>query len=329
MRLEVVDSFGRLEQVQNEWSAFAETVEGLTPFQLPEWQLTWWRHFGSGDLRTLVWREQAAIRGMIPLFRHEWQGRRQLTLIGSGISDYLEPAIAPEHRAEITDQLQRYLIESDDWDICDWQDLGGGAGMSALTELGPLREDTPCSEIRLAGAFEEYWAQRSKDLRRNLRRYGTRAEETGPVEFAVTCTGAGERIESLIRLHGDRWEKQGQPGMVAANRSAAFLEDVAGACERKGLLRLFTLHFRGEVAAISIGFLYRNRLYSYLSAFDPEHEILGLGRRLLYESLRYSYEQKYTAWNFCRGEEAYKFSFGAEVIKKYRLALKRADLDIS
>src|SRR5579875_630664 len=335
MRLEVIDTFGGLEQIRGEWAAFERTVEGRTPFQSPEWLLTWWRHFGSGELQMLVFRAECAMAGVVPLFRHEWQGRRQLTLMGSGISDYLEPAIAPEHRNEVIERLRRYLVESDDWDICDWQDMGRAAiaGLaaeagSALTGIGRLQEDTPCSEIRLSGEFEEYWAHRSKDLRRNLKRYGQRAEETGPIEFGVTCRADGGLIDELIRLHGDRWGKQGQPGMVAANRSGEVLREVAGEFERRGLLRIFALRLRGAVVAISIGFWDGVKLYSYLSAFDPRFEILGFGRRLLYESLRHAYEQRYSAWNFCRGEEAYKFSFGAERIAKYRLTLRRADLGI-
>jgi CelD/BcsL family acetyltransferase involved in cellulose biosynthesis len=78
MRLEVIDSSGRLEEFQREWESFAEIVDNLTPFQLPAWLLTWWRHFGSGHLRVLVFREESSAVGVVPLFQREWQGRSQL-----------------------------------------------------------------------------------------------------------------------------------------------------------------------------------------------------------------------------------------------------------
>lgn len=326
MRLEVIDSFSGLEQIQQGWPAFAETIDGLTPFQLPEWLLTWWRHLGDGQLHVLIFREGGTVAAVIPLFRHEWQGRRQLTLIGSGISDYLEPPIAPEHSGQVIDRLRGHLRENGAFDICNWQDLSAG---TLLRRLAPLQDDTPCSEIKLTGSFEDYWAQRSKDLRRNLRRYGDRAEQMGSVKFAVTSKADAGLMGELIRLHGDRWQKQDLPGMIVANNSGEFLREAAQEFERSEMLRFFSLRFKEEVAAVSIGFLYRDALYSYLSAFDPEYEILGFGRRLLYESLRYAYGQKYTAWNFCRGGEPYKFSFGAERIPKYRLILTRAGLGTS
>jgi CelD/BcsL family acetyltransferase involved in cellulose biosynthesis len=322
MRLEVVDKYSRLEQIGREWPVFAQRIRRLTPFQLPAWLLTWWRHFGGGELRVFLFRDEDAIAAVIPCFLHQWNGRKQLTLIGSGISDYLEPAIAPERQAEVIDCLRRYLIETDDWDICDWQDLDGTTPLSALAGL---QEDTPCTEIELTGAFEKYWAKRGKDLRRNLRRYGERADKMGPSEFSVTNDSA--LIEELIRLHGIRWQKQGEAGMITANNSAEFLRDITRQFEHLDMLRFLSVRFRGEVVAISVGFLYEWRFYSYLSAFDPAYEILGFGRRLLHDALRYAYEQRYKAWNFCRGEEPYKFSFGAERIGKRRLVFTPADLD--
>lgn len=325
MQLEIVDRLERLSALEREWSSFAEAIPDLAPFQLPEWLLTWWRHFGSGELHVLLFREHGAIAGIVPCFLHEWNGRRQLTLVGSGISDYLEPAVGREHGAAVLDLLRAHLADGEQWDVCHWQDLTAD---SPLAGIATLEEDTPCSEIRLTGRFEQYWAQRSKDLRRNLRRYGNRAQETGVLEFDVTAQADDGLLEELMRLHGDRWQKQGQPGMVVANNSAEFLCEVAREFEKRQVLRLFSLRYSGEVVAISIGFLYRNTLYSYLSAFDTRYEILGFGRKLLYESLRHAYGQRYTTWNFCRGDEPYKFSFGAERIPKRRLILTRAALHI-
>lgn len=333
MQLKVIDSLDGLEQIQREWSSFADTIPGLTPFQSPEWLLTWWRHFGSGNLHALVFRAGTAIAGIIPLFLHEWQGRRQLTLIGSGVSDYLEPAIAPGQCVEVIHCLHQHLIQNGDWEICNWQDLSAATSLELLTSDPGLEaqicRDTPCSEIRLHGSFEEFWAERSKDLRRNLRRYTQRAHQTGPLEFAVTSRGDGDLTDELIRLHGIRWQKQGGPGMIAANNSADFLREVVREFERLQMTRFFSLRFRDEIVAVSVGFLYRETLYSYLSAFDPRYEILGFGRNLIYNSLRHAYQTGYAAWNFCRGDEPYKFSFGAEPIPKCRLTVTRERSGIS
>ncbi len=110
MTLEIVDDFDRWIELVPEWQHLESSVPHLTPFQTSQWQLTWWRRFGSGELRVFVLRDgQARMVGLVPCFLHEWEGSRQLTLIGSGISDYLEPAIAPAFCKEIVDCFRDHL----------------------------------------------------------------------------------------------------------------------------------------------------------------------------------------------------------------------------
>lgn len=164
---------------------------------------------------------------------------------------------------------------------------------------------------------------RPKDLRRNVRRYGDRARQSGEVAFHATSEADPELIDSLIGLHAARWERKGQPGMVNANGSAEFLKTMLKRFAAAKMLLLFSMRYERKIAAIVAVFPYRRTMYSYLSAFDPEHELLGFGRTLLFESLRYSYEKNYASWNFLRGSEPYKYSWGARDIPKCRFILRR------
>jgi CelD/BcsL family acetyltransferase involved in cellulose biosynthesis len=319
--LEVIEDFSRLESIAPAWSVLAEEIPSTTPFQLPAWQLTGWRYFGSGQLRVLTWWKDELLVGLIPCFLHMWQGRRQLTLIGSGISDYLEPLLHQEHAPQILRQVCTYLQSNTDWNLCNWQDLAFDTPLHLLG--GSLGEDTVCSEVLLRGTFEEFWQSRPKDLRRNLRRYSERAASQAPVTFHVNSDANNELLQSLIHLHAARWEKRGESGAIAENNSADFLLDIARQFASRNMLRIFTVCFGGNVAALVLTFLYRNTIYSYMSAFDPMHEILGFGRTLLHESFRYAFGNQYRAWNFCRGDEHYKFSWGARPIEKRRLELTR------
>ena len=102
--------------------------------------------------------------------------RRQLTLVGSGVTDYLDPVLPADAVPAIREQLQQW----DDWDVCDWQDLSRDTPLQAL---GNVKDEIPCSAIELTGTFEQFLAARPKDLRRNLRRYRDKAEALGPVTF--------------------------------------------------------------------------------------------------------------------------------------------------
>ncbi|MGI9071670.1 MAG: GNAT family N-acetyltransferase [Bryobacteraceae bacterium] len=327
--LELIDNFPRLIEIEPEWSSFARTIAGITPFQLPQWLLSWWMHFGNGQLHVLVFRENDAIVGLVPCFRHQWNGLRQMTLIGSGISDYLEPAIDPQHRPAILQHLRGHLKAEMDWDICDWQDLSVDTPLRGLAPQGKFElastSDVPCSEIRLAGTFDEFQNARPKDLKRNLRRYRKKAEAMGSAQFEVVKEGQPELIKALIDLHDAKWQRRGEPGMIQANGSAEFLCDVARKFAHGDMLRFFSLRFRDQIAAIILAFPYGSTMFGYLSAFDPEHEALGLGRTLLLEAIRYCYQNGYRAWNFLRGDEPYKFWWGAQIIPKCRIRLIRTN----
>ncbi len=327
LTLEIIDDVARLVELEPDWSCFAQKIPGLTPFQLPQWLFTWWKHFGNGQLHVLVFRDRDGIVGVVPCFRHHWNGLRQITLIGSGISDYLEPAISLEYQPAILDHLRNHLAADPGWDVCDWQDL------SAQTPLAGIRPgadfeliaspDVPCTEIRFNGSFEKFCASRSKDLRRNLRRYRKKAEAIGAVQFEVGNEAHPELMNALIELHTAKWEKRGEPGMIQANSSAEFLCEVARGFSTRDMLRFFSLRFQGKIVALILAFPYRKTMCGYLTAFDPEHEPLGFGRTLLFEALGFSYENGYNAWNFLRGEEPYKFWWGAELIPKCRVRLTR------
>ncbi len=328
MTVELISSLERLFQLQFEWTTLIELLSSTTPFQTPEWQLTWWKHFGSGNLQALALRDVDQLVGLLPIFRHEWEERRQLTLIGSGISDYLDPPILPTSSLEVLSELSYILTIDKTWDVCNWQDLCTATPLRLLSDCVELnvqaQADTVCSAITLNKDFDAYWRERSADHRRNIARYARKAEAEGAVQFSVDNRANPAVLDALIKLHGARWRKQGESGTIAANRSAAFLRDVAEQLSNKDALRLFSLNWKGQTVAVIFGMAKANVLYGYLSAFDPEWEELGFGRNLLFQSLRYASEHGYDCWNFLRGDEPYKASWGAVPIEKCRLMITRS-----
>jgi len=323
--IDVIENTAHFCGFRAEWSRFLEATVPETPFQRPEWLMTWWSHFGSGSLRVLVFRECERIVGVLPCFVHRWNERRQLTLIGSGLSDYLDPVFDPRYCSEIVDVLERHLASFPDWEICDWQDLSSS---TPLQRLGPVFVDTPCSQLAFENSFETYFAKRPKDLRRNLRRYREKAQQIGTIRFEVGANSDPILLDALIELHGARWRRSGEPGVIESNRAAGFLRDVAAAFAPRDLLRIFALHFNERIVAVVLAFRSSTTLFSYLSAFDPEYETFGFGRELLAEAIRYAHENGYRYWNFLRGEESYKFSWGAQPFSKCRLMLNRSDMHI-
>lgn len=314
MDVQIVDNLRALQALVPEWHGLLSQAAFTTPFQLPAWLLTWWKHFGSGELRVFAVRDHGKLYGIVPCFLHSWNGRRQLTLIGSGISDYTDPPIF----AEAIPALADHLASMPDWEVLDWQDLGADTPLRLITGLS-ARSDTNCSELSIAGSFEQFFASRGKELRRNCRRYGERARQLGTVSFEVSERAEPELLDALVNLHARRWQERGEAGMIAANHSEPFLREVATEFAAINILRIFSVRLNGRIMAILLAFDFRKRIFSYMSAFEPEHQELGFGRMLLFEAIRYAFANGYAGWNFLRGDEAYKLAWGATSIPKIRL----------
>lgn len=321
--IEVIRSPDEVNAFRREWERVVYATGAPTPFQTPDWLLTWWDHFGSGRLHILIFRDGTETAGVLPCFLHEWKGRRQLTLIGTGISDYLDPVFDGSRRGRIVEALRSHLANDREWDVGDWQDLSAGTPLEAL---GEVSYDTPCTQIRFGESFENFLNGRPKDLKRNLRRYREKAEALGEVRFAVTREAAPELLDALIALHAARWQRSGQAGTIESNHAAEFLRAAAEIFARRDWLRIFSVQFKARIAAIVVAFRNQSTIFSYLSAYDPEYEKFGFGRELLLQALQYAHREGYTCWNFLRGEEPYKFSWGAERIPKRRVVVERSSV---
>jgi CelD/BcsL family acetyltransferase involved in cellulose biosynthesis len=268
----------------------------------------------------MVFRNEGKVAGVMPLFLHEWHGRRQLTLIGAGISDYLDPLFQPDCTDEIVQRIASELHGWTDWDCCDWQDLSRD---TPLAGLGVAAPDTPCSSITMEASYAEFLAKRPKDLRRNLRRYKEKAQAIAPVTFQVADSADEFLMCSLIALHRERWNSAGEPGMIDANGSESFLRAMAVAFAGRGWLRIFTVRFGDSIAAVLLAFCDRTNIFSWLSAFDPKYEEFGFGRELLARAIGYAHARGCRNWNFLRGAEPYKFSWGARPVPKCRVLISR------
>ena len=153
MELEIINDPSRLSSIVEDWRLLASSVVHSTPFQLPEWGLTWWRFFGSGRLHVYAaWSHQNS-SGCCPAFFIPGMAGRQLTIIGSGVSDYLGCMVLPEYAQAFLTALEKELLSSEEWDVCKWQDLSQEDVLATWHSSDALsvtlREDVPCARRRL------------------------------------------------------------------------------------------------------------------------------------------------------------------------------------
>jgi CelD/BcsL family acetyltransferase involved in cellulose biosynthesis len=344
MQFEIHRDAAVFEQLTAEWNALLDRAVTRVPFLRAEYQQAWWAERGGGEwpaaelLVVTARGEDGALVGIAPLFEAKnREGRPALLLIGSiEISDYLDFVVAREQvEAFCTGLLDR--LTADDvpvWEVLDFYNIPASSptrvalGRAAAAHGWAAGEQVlmPVPAINLPGDWETYLATMvEKKERQEIRRKVRRSEGSDDqVTWTMVDSHAKHDVEAetqaFLELMSHNADKAGFLTPVMRQQFHA----IAQAAAKNGWLRLAFLEVNGQKAAAYLTFDYGNRLYIYNSAIDPRFNTLSPGWVLLAHLLRWAIENKRAAFDFLRGEEDYKFRFGAVAGKIYRVQVGRS-----
>lgn len=331
----VIERGDELEQLAEAWAAVWDRCPGATPFQHPEWLLAWGRCFGTQGLRVLVFRQDGELAGLVPMQIARDHGGRRMTLLGTGVSDYLDALIQPDGLDAAIDALFSHLShEAADVDHCDFQRLPRrgmlAAGLQRIELDSALSlEEQPCPVLPLqsgATRSEAIPPRQAKKLayyRRRLHRAGTVAVET------ANHDNLDELLSALVRLHAARWNERGSAGVLADVATQRFHREAARGMLQRNLLRMYGLRVDGQWLAVYYGFAAHGRSYYYLSGFDPAASHLSPGMLIVGHAIDAAIEEGSAAFDFLRGRESYKYAWGARDEPTYRWRSRLETVDVT
>jgi CelD/BcsL family acetyltransferase involved in cellulose biosynthesis len=332
-------------QLAPEWNSLLERGVTRVPFLRAEYQGAWWAGRGGGEWPATAELLVAAGRGaegellgVAPLFHAvNRDGRPALLLVGGvEISDYLDFVVARSDAEAFCTSLLERLAAPDvpAWEVLDLYNVPANSPTrTALARAASARGWTageqllqPVPAITLPDDWETYLATMvEKKERQEIRRKMRRAEGgEDKVTWRIIDGGAGQDVdaasEAFMALMTHNADKA---NFLTAEMRRQFGLIVRVMAEQGWLLLAF-LEVNGEKAAAYLNFDYGNRLWVYNSAIDPRFNALSPGWVLLGHLLKWAIEHKRQAFDFLRGDEDYKFRFGAVAGKIYRLQASRA-----
>ncbi|MBI4789505.1 MAG: GNAT family N-acetyltransferase [Chloroflexi bacterium] len=341
MRVEWFTDEGVFDRLKPEWNDLLRRSVSDTLFLTWEWQTTWWRNLGRGALRIITVRDDAGrLVGLLPLFADpppdsgpsDTAAPNTLSLIGGlDVSDYLDALVArgfePSVYAAILNALARPDFPA--WDHLQMCALPSGSPthtqFRAMAERCGYQVEQRLHDvsplIALPPTWDEYLAALDKKQRHEIRRKLRRLDEQdGRWYVAGAGDDLGAAVADFIRLH-----QKSHPDkqlFMDAPMQRFFLE-LAQIGAAHDWLRLEFIEIGGERAAAAFTFVYGAQVLVYNSGYEPQkYGHLGVGMALFALSIRHAIAEGRRVYDFLRGDEEYKYRFGAQDTNVYELHVR-------
>ncbi|QJE72408.1 GNAT family N-acetyltransferase [Aerophototrophica crusticola] len=148
--------------------------------------------------------------------------------------------------------------------------------------------------------------------RQNLRTARNRLDRLGRVAIRqVSGPDISPALDALFTLHAARWQQDGEAGVLADPLVQAFHRQAAPLLDAAGLLRLYALDLDGRTVAVLYGLAAKGRFHYYIGGHDPALAACSPGSLLLSHAIDRATAEGCTLFDFLRGQEPYKYRWGA------------------
>jgi CelD/BcsL family acetyltransferase involved in cellulose biosynthesis len=304
------------------WASLLPTSVTPFPFQSIEWAESWWSVFGAGNELLLLRATDECDRviGVAPLMLTETALGRTIQFIGGAdVTDYLDIVAAEGDLGGVwAGVLDHLMAIRDEWDAIDLHCLpqwspshAAVADLLSSTLAVEIGQEEVCPIVRLDGSFEMYLRALPKKERHEVRRKARNFERDAPTGRLRVITEKDDALAALpdfFRLH--RLSAPDKERFLTPDVER-FFAAMTGATADAGWLRLYLLEIDGTPAAAVYSFVADGRLLLYNSGYDPAFAHVSAGMVLVGMMIEDAARNGLTVFDFLRGNEAYKYRFGA------------------
>ena len=257
-------------------------------------------------------------------------------------ADYATILADPADLPRVADAVAASLADRPDmepWDVVDLRRLrcgdpaadalAGGLRAHAAPEgwtVDVEREDVcPVVTLPVGADIETYLGSLSKKTRHEIRRKVRRAEGVGTIRLESSADPLAD-LETFIELHQKRWGVDGLfPDTPGGDQSRVLVRRMFELCGPDGPIRLSFLRVGHKRIAAGIHIEDANGYQYYNAGIDPDAFDLSPGVLLVYAYIRQALERGISRFDFLRGDEPYKYEWGAVDEPIQRILVRRGD----
>lgn len=309
------------------WDELLNQSINHVPFLRYGFLETWWQTRGGGEwpqtaqLSIVTAENEGELTGIAPLFLDQNGQTSTLYLLGSKeICDYLDVIVRPSDNHQFIDELLGYLASDEfpGWDQIIFHNLIENTptleSLARVCQSHGWAFQTECTKhsplVTLPGDWEIYLSSLDKKQRHEIRRKMRRAQESGVVSWYIV--NDKNILDSEIGHFLDLMALDEKKGLFLTPPMREQMRRSIHWAFNEHLLQLSFLETNGQKVAGYFCFDYLNRIWVYNSGFDPRFFEYSPGWVLLSYLLQWANEQRREAFDFMRGNEDYKYRFGAK-----------------
>ena len=314
-----------LASLRAEWNALASECTRPSVFLTHEWFDAAWQWRGrDSSLCTLCARRAGRLVGALPLVRSvrpSRSGRRRvmefLSVPDTQLCDLL---VLPGDREAVVESFASALeLSQRDWDILDLGCLPEGS--VAQTNLVPsfhrrrhrvaVEDGGNNPYIDLEGAWEAYYATRSRSLKKANNLAANRIGKAGEVQIhwhepgTFAATQVPGLVETLASISGRSWKRETGNSLDHAGPQA-FIRRLSALAAQRNWLSVWTLGLDGTPVAMEYQLVFGGDVHALRSDFDAALGEISPGSHLNRQLMERLFCGRFGRYYMGPGENAYK-----------------------
>jgi CelD/BcsL family acetyltransferase involved in cellulose biosynthesis len=336
LSVRVVDSVTGFAALRPAWDALVDRGRTPTVFSTFEWNWTAW-DYRCSSTRPFILQvlDENEVVGLLPLRSLDANVHTTLVPISMGyrsLAEYIDLISAPGYKEAALEEALGFLARQPGWTLLEWPEiseaspsfvaLGRAARRAGLRVV--LSPGSVCRRVNLPASWGDYVARLSPSMREFERRERKLCREHGASFQRVTEeAGIAPALDAVQAMQERRWTGGARSQDLEA--FLGFVRRVAPLMLRRGWLDLEVLRVAGAPVAVNCDFRFRDTVYGYLGAFDPDRRWAkyGVGTLLTARGMRWAIEDGLRAFDLSRGDDAYKARWATVTRRNYRARVVR------
>ncbi len=286
-----VHSANELERFANEWNELKKE-SGHKALMHLDFVIPLLKHFGAGKEMLVICKENNAVKAM-GILVHK----------GRGIWETFQPSQSPvgvwmQHPTMDFNHLLPLLVDA----------LPGIALTLAITQqdadIIPKKESTALvnyldyiqtARVTVGSSFEEYWGQRGKNLRQNVKKQHNALVKEN-IAPQLTTISLPEEIPSALKdyakLESAGWKANNGTAIREDNNQGRFYLDMLTRFAKRGCARIFHYRFNENVVAVDFCIEDNNEIIVLKTTYDESIKSVSPATLLRHEYFKVIFDEK-------------------------------------